>query len=161
MTRIPQILNRNLLPEADRHAYDTIEKSRGEVRGPYTLMLNSPSYAMHIAEGGAYVQASTLTPVQLEIAILTAAREADCRYVWAAHVRNGRQVGVREEAFDLIGRRAPLDTLNEVERPIVRFGRELLGDHNLSEEAFAAIHDTMGDRGVSDLTATLGHYTLL
>ena len=42
MTRIPRIRNREDAPEGGQVAYDEIRGSRGEVSGPFSVLLNSP-----------------------------------------------------------------------------------------------------------------------
>ncbi len=65
----------------------------------------------------------------------------DCDYVWSGHSRVAFKAGVRPEAIDIVANLGSLDGLTEKEAVIVRFGREVVGDHKLSQEAFDAAVD--------------------
>ena len=162
MARVPEVTARESLPEDKRPIFDAIAASRGRVGPPFSLLLNSPEVAGRIAHLGTYLRFETsLSPVDRELAMLTAARECDCEFEWAAHSRIGREAGVREEAIDIVTHRRPLDQLTEREALIVRYGRELLRDHRVSDATFEAARARLGDQGVVDLTATIGYYSML
>jgi 4-carboxymuconolactone decarboxylase len=164
MTRIFEISSREDLPQDKRHIFDAIAETRGRVAGggPFGLLLNSPEVAGRTAHLGTYIRfESVLSRVASELAILTTARECDCEFEWAAHVRLAQQAGAREEAIDVIGHRHPLDRLTQEEAMIVAYGRELLGDHKVSNATFEAVRARYGDQGVTDLTATMGYYAMI
>ena len=111
------------------------------------MLMHSPEVAGRTAQLGTYVRfESTLAPVERELTILTAARECDCAFEWAAHVPLAREAGVREEAIAVVGRRGELDALQDEEAFIVRYGRELLTDHRVGETTFAAARSRLGER---------------
>jgi 4-carboxymuconolactone decarboxylase len=150
------------VPQDKQHIFDSIAESRGRVGGPFAVLLNSPEVAGRAAHLGSYLRFETaLNPRQRELAIITAAREWNCALEWGGHVQLARQEGVREEAIDVVGRKAPADGLTDDERMIVRYARELLHNGRVSNETFAAAYGALGDRGVTDLTATIGYYSML
>jgi 4-carboxymuconolactone decarboxylase len=162
MPRIPEITERNALPEDQRPIFDAIAESRGRVGFPFSLLLHSPELAGRIAHLGAYLRfESSLEPVLREIAILTSARESDCNFEWAAHVRIGGQAGVREEVIEVIRERAPVDGLPEEEQIIIRYGRELLGKNRVSDETFQAAKERFGEPALVELTSLLGYYRMI
>jgi 4-carboxymuconolactone decarboxylase len=162
VARITEIREKSQLPESAHAIYDAIAESRGGIVGPFPVMLNSPEVAARVSHLGHYLRFdSALSNVEREIAILTAARQADCDFEWAAHVRLAKQTGVRDETIDVIGRRAATSSLPADEALVVDFGRELLGDHRLSAQTFDAARKRWGDRGVVDLAALLGYYTMI
>ncbi len=162
MPRVPRIAAKAQLPEGQRPIFDAIAVSRGAVGGPFPVLLNSPEVAGRVAHLGTYLRfESALTPVQRELAIIATAREWDYALEWGGHVQLARREGVREQAIDVVGRRAPLDTLADAEQLIVRYVRELIGTRRVSPATFAATHAALGDRGVTDLTATIGYYGML
>ena len=93
--------------------------------------------------------------------IITAAREMDCDYVWSGHSRAALKAGVRTEAIDIVANRKSLDGLTKEEAVIVRFGREVIGEHKLSQEAFSAAVDQFGEANTVVLGALIGHYTMM
>jgi 4-carboxymuconolactone decarboxylase len=162
MARITEIRDKALLPESFHAVFDAINDSRGGIVGPFPVLLNSPEVAGRISHLGHYLRFdSALSNVERELAILTAAREADCAFEWAAHVRLAKQAGVRDEAVDVIANRRPSSELPPDEGLIVEYGRQLLRDHRVSPATFDAAKARFGDRGVVDLTALLGYYTMI
>ncbi|MBI2864153.1 MAG: carboxymuconolactone decarboxylase family protein [Chloroflexi bacterium] len=162
MARIPEVLFKSALPKDKQHIFDSIAESRGRVAGPFSFLLQSPEVAGRVAHLGAYIRfESGLSGAEKELAIITAARENDCGYEWAAHVKLARKAGVRDEAIDAVGRRAPLDSLTEAETAIVEYGRELLRDHRVSDQTFEAARSRFGDSGLIELTTTFGYYAML
>lgn len=162
MPRLPEITSKADLPPDRHEIFDAISESRGKVGFPFSLLLNSPEVAGRAAHLGTYLRfESILPPVHREIAILTAARESDCEFEWAAHTRLAAQAGVRKEAIEVIGHRHSLDQLAEEEALIVRYGRELLRDHRVTEATFEAARARYGTQGVTELTAIFGYYTMI
>ena len=162
MARITQITERTQVDDDKRHIFDAIASSRGRVSGPFSVLLNSPEVAGRAAHLGSYIRfESTLSPDQRELAIITTAREFDCAYEWAAHATLAREAGVREPAIESIANGGELAELTDDEALIVGYGRELLRNHRVSDETFAAATAQFGEQGVTELTATIGYYGML
>jgi 4-carboxymuconolactone decarboxylase len=53
-----------------------------------------------------------------------------------------------------------LDDLTADEALIIRFGRELLDARRVSEETFGAVRARYGEKGLLELTALMGVYTM-
>jgi alkylhydroperoxidase family enzyme len=85
----------------------------------------------------------------------------DCDYVWSGHSQAALRAGVRPEAIDIVAHRGSLDGLTKEEAVIVRFGREVIGDHKLSQEAFDAAVHQFGEANTIVLGALMGHYTMM
>lgn len=160
--RVPVITSRDQLPEENRHHFDAIETSRGGVRGPFTVLLNSPEVAGRAGHLGAYVRYESEVPGSLrELTILATAYEWDCAYEWAAHEPIAREEGVDSTALEVVtGRESPTE-LAWPEAIVVRYVRELLRNHEVAEDTFRATLDHFGDTGVTELTATVGYYSML
>ena len=162
MPRIPEITTKDALPEDKYPIFDAIAASRGRVGYPFSLLLNSPEVAGRVAHLGTYLRfESTLSPTDRELAIITAAREFDCAFEWAAHVRAARGAGVREEAIAAVDNDGGLVALTTEEALIVEYGRQLFRRHRIAEDTFQAAKARFGDQGVTELTALMGYYGLL
>ena len=162
MTRLPELTDRESLPAEVQPVFDAIAESRGGIRGPFPWLLHSPPVAEQVGELGHYLRfGSALPDADREIAIITAAREADCAYEFAAHARLASSVGVADETIDAVAHRRDLDAFEPGAALVVRYARELLGDHRLSDETFAAAKERYGEQGVIDLTALCGYYTMV
>lgn len=162
MPRITQITEREQVAPGKRHLFDAIAESRGRVSGPFSVLLNSPELAGRAAHLGAYIRfESTLTPAQRELAIITAAREFDCVFEWAAHEPLACSAGVRQAAIQAVANRRDLSELTDDEALIVEYGRQLLRDKRIAPEVFDAAKAAFGEQGVTELTATIGYYGML
>jgi 4-carboxymuconolactone decarboxylase len=162
MARVPQITSKDQVAPDKQHIVDEIAGSRGRVSGPFSVLLHSPEIAGRVAHLGAYIRFdSTLSGAERELAICTAARECDCQYVWSDHAPLALKEGVRQEALNVVASRGTLDSLTPDEALIVRFSRELFRDHRISEATFQAAQTHFGTQGVTELTATMGYYSLL
>lgn len=160
MPRLPNLTDRNQVPDHLREAYDRVAGLRqGAVSGPYGVLLHSPELAEVVAALGNYTRwNSVLTPRQTETAVLAVAREWDAELMWGSHVRLGREAGVPDTSIEVIGARGALDSLAEEEARIVAYVRELLREHRVSETTFEGARRLLGDQGVVDLTGLVGYY---
>jgi 4-carboxymuconolactone decarboxylase len=104
---------------------------------------------------------SDLTPAQREIAVLAAARHFNAAFMWASHVRLGREAGVTDKVIETIAHERDLASLTDEEADIIRFVRELTGSNRVSDATFAAVHRRLGDRGIVDLTGLVGYYAFV
>ena len=102
---------------------------------------------------------TTLNDAETELAICTSARASNNDYIWNAHVRLGLAAGTREEAIHAVDTHAPLDGLTADEAMIIRFGRELLEQPQISDEAYEAVKARYGERGLMELVAVMSVYT--
>ncbi|HLF79538.1 MAG TPA: carboxymuconolactone decarboxylase family protein [Dehalococcoidia bacterium] len=162
MPRLPEVTDRNALPEAHREVHDYLTKTRGAVRLPFSALLHSPDVTQRIAHVGTYVRFESVLPDKTrELAILTAARERDVAFEWAGHCRLARELGISEETIDTIAYRKPLDKLSPEEALPIRFAREIINDHKVSDATWQAVHAKFGDRGAIDLAAAVGYYAML
>ena len=102
MARVPYVQREQLKPEEQTH-YDAIAGSRGRVGPNFQTLLNSPEAGGRFAGFGEYVRFHGDVPERLkELAIITAAREANNDYVWTAHERLARQQGVTDPIINAI-----------------------------------------------------------
>jgi 4-carboxymuconolactone decarboxylase len=162
MTRIPSITNRDDVP-ADAHTvFDSIVASRGAVRGPFAVLMHSPVLAGRLADLGSFVRfESSLPPPIAQLAVSAAIRDCECAYEWATHVVSMRAAGIKDATIDVLRRNGDIDALSPEEQLPIRYARELVRDHRLTDETFAAMHRLIGDRGIAELTTAIGYYTLL
>ena len=161
-TRVPFVTEREAVAAAGRDHYDHIQETRGYVGGPYPPLLNSPEVAGRIARLGTYVRYEGVLPgADRELAIISTARAFDAAFEWAAHAPIAREEGVREAAIETVATRGPLSDLTDGEAVVVGFVRGLLDDHEVDEATFRAAKDRFGVRGVTELVATIGYYSLI
>jgi 4-carboxymuconolactone decarboxylase len=161
-SRIPLVTDRDQLPEADRQNYDRIADPRGGVAGPFGALLNSPAVGGRVGHLGAYLRfESELSGPLRELAVLTTARELDCPYEWAVHEPIAREAGVDAATVEAVATGASLDDAPEPETLVVRYGRKLLSYNRVLDSLYEATKDRLGVRGITELTATIGYYSML
>jgi 4-carboxymuconolactone decarboxylase len=162
MARIATIDKREDLAGQDQKIYDAIAQSRGVVGGPWRALLHSPELALRTMHLGSYVRfESTLDHKVVEFAALVAARELDCKHEWAAHVNHAQKAGVPLETIRAVHQKKGVEQFSFEDAQIVSFVREMIHTHRVSEPTFQAIYGRFGEKGMVELTATIGYYAML
>jgi 4-carboxymuconolactone decarboxylase len=162
MARIATIDKKEDMAAEDQKIYESIAASRGVVGGPWLALLHSPEIAGRTAHLGSYVRfESTLDRKVLEFTALVAARELDCKHEWAAHINHGQKAGITMENIRAVYEKKSVENFSTEEAQIVSFVREMIHSHRVSEPTFQAIYGRFGEKGVVELTATIGYYAML
>jgi 4-carboxymuconolactone decarboxylase len=162
MPRLPEVLDRNALPEDKREIHDYLAKTRGAVRLPFSAFLNNAELTYRIAHVGSYIRFDGLLPDKTrELAILATAREVDARFEWAGHARIAKELGITDADLDAIANRTAPAGLSEDDALPVRVAQSLVRDHSVSDADFNAARSKFGDAGVVELLGTVGYYCLM
>jgi 4-carboxymuconolactone decarboxylase len=162
MARIATIEKKEDLDREDQKVYDAIAQSRGVVGGPWRALLHSPELALRTMHLGSYVRfESTLDHKVIEFAALVAARELDCKHEWAAHVNHAQKAGIPLETIRAVHAKEGAEQFSLEDAQIVSFAREMIHSHRVSEPTFQAIYGRFAERGMVELTATIGYYAML
>ena len=157
--RVPQITSREQVPASDLPVFDMVAEGRGNVRGPWSLLMYSPPLcASVLAVSNVLRTQSDVSPQERELATIVAAREKDCPYVWAAHAPAARAEGVSDETIALVRDRGALESLPADDRDIVQYVRDLLRVHRVTQALFDRLLAGHGERWLVELTALIGHY---
>ena len=160
--RIPQKTGKGDVPAGNQEVIDAIVKVFGEVRGPFSILLYSPALAGLIVPLVPFLRETTIVPsLPRMAAVLAAVREKDCHYVWAAQVRYGRGVGVREELIDLLRAKGDASGLPEDERDLVEYSRQLMRTNRVDQALFDRLLGRHGAQWMVELTACINFYALL
>ena len=162
MPRLPEVKSREALPPEQQDLWEYLGSTRGSVRPPFSIILNSPEACRRISHLGTYIRFESSIPKSAtELATLAVARDFDCAHEWAMHSGFAREAGVSEAAIEAVGRRLSIDKLEADEALPVMVARELLQDHRLKDATFNAARERYGDKGVIDLSATVGYYAMM
>lgn len=160
--RITPVTAREQVAPEHREIFDYVMQSRGGVRGPFALLMQSPPLCKVLIDVDAYFR--TLSPVDgaaRELAILATAREKDCRYVWGAHAPTARTVGVSEASLDVVRTRGATAALPGDQRDIVDYVRQLLHDSRITQDLFDRMRERHGVPWLVELTCLVGQYGIL
>jgi 4-carboxymuconolactone decarboxylase len=148
----------DVLPE-QQEEFEAITEVLGGVRGPFSVLAHSPGLAEKVMRAGAQVRlGSTLEPVERELAIIATSREKDASYEWNSHVATARRQGLSEATIDIVRSKGDVSGLDEDERDIVQFVRQLLRTNRVSQPLFDSLVARHSDRWVVELAATVGQY---
>src|SRR2546427_11107205 len=127
MPRIAPVTGRSDVPAEHHVVLEKVEKVVGGVRGPFSMLLHSPKLAERVLGLVTFFRDESIVEPKLRsVAILTAVREREAAYVWAAQVGAARRSGLREEVIDLIRAKGDPGKLPAEERESVTYVRQLM-----------------------------------
>ena len=162
MPRITPITSKSQLAPEHQQVYDDVLKVYGDIRGPWTMLLHSPKLTSRVLPITPFLWNETTIEGKLRsVGILTAVRERDAAYVWAAQVGQARKNGVREEYIDLLRAKGESGKLPEPERHIVNYVRQLARDNRVDQKTFDALNKPSGAQWLVELTACVGYFGLV
>jgi 4-carboxymuconolactone decarboxylase len=162
MPRIAPVTGKSDVPAEHHHVVDAVVDVFGNVRGPFSVLLHSPKLAERVLGLVTFFrEGSVVEPRLRSLAILTAVREREAAYVWAAQVGAARRAGVRAEAIDVIRAQGDPARLPVEEREIVTYTRQLMRTNRVDQAAFDALRDRYGGQWLVELTAAANYFALL
>ena len=103
MNRIAEIAPDALTPEQTK-IFDQLTAGRGRILAPYKVWIHSPTLASGMEHIGTFLnKRSSLSAREVEIGILIIANHWQGDYVVAAHIREGKKVGLTQDG-KVVGR---------------------------------------------------------
>lgn len=136
--------------------------AEGGLRGPFNALLYSPTIGDAVQRVGEAVRFEGMLPAQLrEIAILTVAATWQAQYEWWAHERIARTEGLDAAIIDGIKAGVLPDSVTPEQQMIYEFAREVIDNHHVSDERYAAAVMMLGESAVVELVLLMGYYTLI
>ncbi|HEV7476607.1 MAG TPA: carboxymuconolactone decarboxylase family protein [Burkholderiales bacterium] len=160
--RFPDI-PRDQMTEAQKHVYDAIASGpRAGVRGPFGPLLRSPELTDRVQKLGEYLRFNSSLPPRLnEMAILINARFWESKYEWFAHKPLAVKGGLAEAiTADLALNKRP-GNMKPDEEVVYDLCTALHKTHFVDDALFKRAVGALGERGVVDLVAVSGYYTLV
>ncbi len=158
--RLP-LPRRDNLDEAGKAAYD-----RGTRPGATMMGLQGPAGIQLFTKASPHLIAlnrylrfeSGISPRVREVAILTAAREMDSQFEWAAHEPEALSVGVPPETVEAIKHRRPTAGLDETDATVIELGRQVWQTHRVTSELFAKARTLFDPGMLIDIVLLMGNY---
>jgi 4-carboxymuconolactone decarboxylase len=158
--RLP-LPNREDLDEIGKAAYDRGTKPGATMmglQGPAGIQLYTKA-APHLVALNQYLRfKSGISPRIREIAILTAAREMDSQFEWAAHEPEALSVGVPSDVVEAIKHRRSTAGLDEADATVIELGRQIWQTHKVASELFAKARSLFGAAMLIDIVLLMGNY---
>jgi 4-carboxymuconolactone decarboxylase len=161
-SRVTPITTREQVAEADRGIFDAVAEGRGNVRGPFSLLMFSPALCKAVLDLSNYLREDNFTSAYTrELAIIATARERDCPYVWAAHAPAARKEGVPDAIVTSVRDRGALAGVSAKDADTVDFVRQIMRTHRVEQALFDRMLAAHGLQGLVELTAVIGHYVFV
>ena len=162
MPRVAPITGKADVPAEHHAVVDAVVKVFGGVRGPFSMLLHSPKLAERVLGLVTFFRDESIVEPKLRsVAILTAVREREAAYVWAAQVGAARRSGLREEVIDLIRAKGDPGKLPAEERDLVTYTRQLIRTNRVDQAVFHALQKRHGVQWLVELTAAANYFALL
>ena len=151
------------MDDAQRAVHDRIVSGpRGRIQGPLRAALHNPELADKWQAFGALLRYGTkLTPRQSEIAILVTGRACQSPFEWYAHRSEAEKAGVEPSVIAALLAQTEPPGLSDDDAAIYRYAVELNRHRSVSDSTYARALACFGERGVVELTALIGYYTLV
>ena len=162
MARIPLPSPAEMSP-AQRAVHDAVVAGpRGQVIGPLRAVIHSPELARRWSALGEFLRYGTSLPRRLnELAIVVTGRRWSSQVEWWVHARVAAEAGIPQAAIDAI-RRGEAPVFEDADDALVyEFARALQLDGRVPPATYAAALSRWGERGVVELTAVIGYYTMV
>ena len=171
--RFPQIPEEKLTPEqraivddiraGPRSKLATSSASKpGPIGGPFNVMLRSPVIGMLIQKLGGEIRFNSVISGKLnELAIIITARHYMANYEWNAHCKLALQGGLNPAIAQAIAEGREPEGMDADEGLVYEFSRSLHNNHGVSDELFKRASDRFGERGVVDIIAVNGYYSMV
>ncbi len=162
MPRVAPITGKSDVPAEHHSAVDGVMKVFGNVRGPFSMLLHSPKLAERILPLVTFFRDESVVDAKLRsIAILSAVREREAAYVWAAQVGAARRNGLGEEVIDLLRAKGDPGKLPAEERDIVTYVRQLMRTNRVDQALFDALKNRHDAQWMVELTAAANYFAML
>jgi 4-carboxymuconolactone decarboxylase len=162
MPRVAPITGKSDVPAEHHAVVDAVTQVFGGVRGPFSMLLHSPKLAERMLGLVTFFRdGSIVEPKLRSVAILTAVREREAAYVWAAQVAAARRNGLADDVIDLIRAKGDPRKLPVEEQEIMTFTRQLMRTNRVDQAVFDALKNRHGAQWLVELTAAANYFALL
>lgn len=141
---------------------DQLVNEYGGLVGPFNAFVYSPDVGRHLSALGATVRFGTSIERRLsELAIITVGARWKAEFEWWAHARMARRHGVPDAVVDAIARGDEPPFAADDERVIYALASQLVMTGRVSQDAYDAARELLGDAGMVELVSLCGYYTLV
>ncbi|SEB87313.1 4-carboxymuconolactone decarboxylase [Rhizobiales bacterium GAS191] len=162
MARIPLPSPAEMSPEQLRVHEAVLAGPRGAIIGPLRAVIHSPDLAERWSQLGEFLRYRTSLPPRLnELAIIVTARRWTSQVEWLVHARAAAAAGLPEKVIAAIRQGEAPCFADADDATIYEYARELQQAGQVSDKAYARVLERFGARGVVELTAVIGYYTMV
>jgi 4-carboxymuconolactone decarboxylase len=155
--------SRDALDDYGKSVWDRVlgRENTGPFYGPTGFYFHMPRVADGMDLINNYLRyESVIGRGLIEVAICVLAREFDSQYEWASHAPTALNEGVPQEVIDIIAWNRPVYGLAPEYSLVIRYGREIFNDHQLSAETWAEAVSLFGQQGALEIGAIMADYAM-
>ena len=150
------------MTDAQKKAADEFAAARGQLTGPWAVMLRSPDMINRARGLSDYLRfKSSLPPRLSEFVILITAREWSQNYEWNAHQPLAVKGGLSPEIAKAVAEGRRPEHMAADEAAMYDFCIELHRYRSVSDATYARALATFGEQGIVDAVGLSGWYTLV
>jgi len=151
-----------MTPEQRTMTMNVLTGPRRGLGGPFNVLLRSPEMGDYAQKLGEYARFRPAVPAKLrELAIIVTARHWTAQYEWQAHHRSALQAGLSAAICDAIAEGRRPASMQKDEEAVYDFVSQLLNTKQVSDAAFNAAKGAFGEKGVVDIIAVTGWYSIV
>jgi 4-carboxymuconolactone decarboxylase len=170
VTRLPPVRPTDL-DDDGRALWDRLIETRGAALqgpdgaliGPFNAFVTAPTVGARLAELGGILRFETSVDRRLlEVAIITTGARWRSEFEFWAHARMAREHGVAKEVVDAIAAGDPSPPFDhDGDRVVHAVATQLGATGRIDDDTYAAARALLGDRGLVEIVALCGYYTLI
>ena len=160
--RFPLLTDATMTPRQRQVHEGIVSGPRKGAVGPFNALLRSPEVADRVQRVGEYVRFQSSIPAPLnEMAILITGRFWGAQFEFWAHRRLAKAAGLPDQIIEAIADGRRPTGMSDEESAVHDFCSELFRAKAVSDGSFKAVVDRFGERGVIDLIAATGYYSMV
>ncbi|MGZ8228615.1 MAG: carboxymuconolactone decarboxylase family protein [Burkholderiales bacterium] len=160
--RMPKIAPENMTEAQRKAAAELAAGPRGEVRGPFNILLRSPELMSPLQKVGEYLRFRCQLDRRIaEMATLIAARHWTQVYEWNAHHPLALKAGLKPEIAQAIADGRRPTGMAQDEEVVYDVLTEALQNKSVSDVTYERGLKQFGEQNLVDLLAIAGYYALL
>jgi len=171
MTRLSP-LTANDLDEDQREVWESLTATRGaglelvgpdgSLIGPFNAFVHAPKVGKRLSSLGGLLRFRTSIDRRLsEVAICTVGAHWHSEFEFWAHAPMAIEHGVSESVIDAMRDGRTPEFERDDERVVFELVTQLLTDHRVDADTFAAGKALLGEKGLVELVSTVGYYCLI
>jgi len=160
--RMGRIAPENMIETQRNAAAEIASGPRGNVRGPFNVLLRSPELMSPLQKVGEYLRFKCQLERRIaEMATLIAARHWTQNYEWSAHHPLALKAGLKPEVAQAIADGRRPTGMAKDEDIVYDLLTEALQNKSVSDVTYDRALQQFGEQNVVDLLAIAGYYALL
>lgn len=159
--RLPDLRDEEM-SKAQRTACQVLSSGPGKsVSTPMKVLLRSPELAMRAQKVSEYLRFQARLPAALaQFGIIIAAKHWRAETMWHAHSLQATEAGLSPAVVAGLAREGRPVGMTPKEDAVYQFCTELHRDKRVSDSAFSAAMEQLGEQATVDLIGVSGYYTL-